>query len=290
MKILLQCLLFLSCNSYVFSAEIIGWKTSISRIITGGKVSPSLVRLEKPPEASLFFGKDDELWNVSSIMPSNEEVAEKLEWAVWNATSGRLIAKGSWVALFELQHHYDLDNPPIQARVKLDAYQVPVDGAQPDASKPPSFSLSYIGRSGQKVVASNTEGDSSMSVEGEVNLGYDHSKIDARIFAYVSLPDCPNIQIESQISIANNLPVWYARSFNGKQGIDLMVTVTLVLADGTLLDELIMRQEGEAIKSFLTPETHGASGNIAIGEKHRLIWSSPPINMMYYLDNQKLTE
>jgi|688.fasta_scaffold18215_6 hypothetical protein len=79
MKILLQCLVFLSYNALAFSAEILAWKTPLSRIDTGGKASPTLVRLEKPPEASPFFGKDDELWNVSSIMPNNEEIAEKLE-------------------------------------------------------------------------------------------------------------------------------------------------------------------------------------------------------------------
>lgn len=76
MKILLQCLLLLTCNALAFSAEILAWKTPIARIAQGGKASPKLERLEKPPEASPFFGKDDELWNVTSIMPNDEEVTE----------------------------------------------------------------------------------------------------------------------------------------------------------------------------------------------------------------------
>ncbi len=290
MKILLQCLLLLSCNALAVASEIIAWKTPISRIDTGGKASPKLVRLEKPPEASPFFRKDDELWNVSSIMPNNEEVADKLEWAVWNATSGRLVAKGSWVALFELQHYYDLHNPPIQARVKLDAYRVPADGSPPDASKQPSFSLSYIGRSGQKVVVSNTEGDSSMSVEGEVIFGDDHSLIDMNIFADIAMDDFPTLKTEGSFSIPNQFPVWFARNYNGKQGIDLLVTATLVLADGTPFLESIMRQEGEIAKPFLITEIYPESGNIAIGEKHRLIWSKTPIDMLVYLDNPTLKD
>jgi hypothetical protein len=287
MKILLQCLLILSCNTLLFSAEILAWKTPISRITAGGKASPTLVRLEKPPEASTFFGKDDELWNVSSIMPNNEEIAEKLEWAVWNATSGRLVAKGSWVALFELQHHYDLENPPVQCRLKLDAYQVPVDGSPPDASKQPSFSLSYIGRSGQIVAASNAEGDSSMSVKSEVYFLGNYSVIDTSILADISLADLPTLQIESSISIGNQVPVWFARNFNGKQGIDLMVTGMLELADGTPFQDVIMRQEGDKMKSFSTSEIHDSSGNIAIGEKHRLVWVATAADVLKKLDNQQ---
>ncbi|MES2980956.1 MAG: hypothetical protein V4727_01475 [Verrucomicrobiota bacterium] len=290
MKILLQCLLFLGFNALAFSAEILAWKTPISQIDTGGKVSPGLVRLEKPPEASPLFGKDDELWSVSSIMPNNQEVTDKLEWAVWNATSGRLVAKGTWVALFELQHHYDLDNPPVQARVKLDAYQIPADAAPPDPSKPPSFSLSYIGRSGQKVVVSNTEGDSSINIESEMIIEHDRSLIDGRILTDISLPDSPTLKIDSSILLVKNSPTWLARNFNGKQGIDLMVTVTLMLADGTPFDELIMRHEGDEMKPFSTSEIHGGSGNIAIGEKHKLVWMPAPPDVLELLDNQQDTD
>jgi hypothetical protein len=290
MKILLQCLLILSCNALAFSAEILAWKTPISRIDTGGKASPRLERLDKPPEASPFFGKDDELWNVSFIMPNDEEVTDKLEWAVWNATSGRLVAKGSWVALFELQRHYDLENPPVQCRLKLDVYQVPADGSPPDGSKQPSFSLSYIVRSGQKVVASNTEGDSSISVESETFFGDYSSVIDTRIFSQISLPNCPNLQIDSSISIENQVPVWFARNFNGKQGVDLMVTGILELADGTPFQDVIMRQEGDNMKPFSISDIHDSSGNIALGEKHRLVWLRPPVGALEYLDNQKLTD
>lgn len=286
MRILFQCLLFLGCNAVALSAEILAWKTPISRIDTGGKASPKLVRLEKPPEASPFFGKDDELWKVTSIMPE-EEGAEKLEWAVWNATSGRLVVKGSWAALFELQHHYNLNDVPLQCRVKLDAYRVPPDGSPPDASKQPAFSLSCITRSGQEAKVSNAEGESSISLETEATFGEDPTIVDTRIFAHVSLPDCPNLQIESSSSFPNHEPVWFARNFNGRQGIDLMVTTTLLLTDGTPFHDLVMRQEGEKAEPFLATAMHPESGNIAIGEKHWLNWSKFPIDLLAQLVNPK---
>jgi hypothetical protein len=209
---------------------------------------------------------------------------------VWNATSGRLVTKGSWVALFELQHHYDLDSQPVQCRVKLDAYQVPADGSPPDASKQPSFSLSYIARSGQKVAASNTEGDSSMNIESEMFIAENHSLIDTRILTDISLPECPTLRVESSVTISNHSPIWFARNFDGKVGIDLMVTLTVILADGTPFDELIMRQEGEKIKSFSKSEIHGASGNIAIGEKHRLVKLPAPPDVLGLLGNQQHTD
>lgn len=187
----------------------------------------------------------------------------------------------------ELQRHYVLDSPPVQCRVKLDVYQVPADGSAPDASKQPAFGLSYISRSGHKEVASNTEGEFSISMKTETIFGDEYSSVDVSISADVTLPDCPNLQIESSISIANNSPVWFARSFNGKQGIDLMVTTTLVLIEGSPFHELIMRQEGDKIKPISTSELYPGSGDIAIGEKHRLIWLATPPDILRMLDNQQ---
>ncbi len=290
MKILLQCLLLLSFNTSGVFAEILAFKIPISLITTEGKGSPNLQRLEKPPEASPFFGKADELWTASSFMPQQEQVSEKLDWVVWNATSGRLVAKGSWSALFELHDYYRLNSSVVQCRLKVDVYDVPTDGSPPDPSKPPAHSLNFVTRSGQTAKASNVEGESSIQFEGEVNIGEDFNLIDLRIAASVSLAKFAIEDIQTSVALNDNTPLWIARDSDGKQGIDLLITASIELTDGTPFRDLIMRQEDNVMKPYSPSTMHKRSGDIVIGEGRRLVWSKFPFDYLRLLYGERSTD
>lgn len=260
------------------SAEIFAWKTPLSAVAPEELNVPSVTRLEKPPEASPFFEPKDELWDIATLMSRPDRaLSDAPEWVVWNATSGRIVAKVSWTAFVEIHHKWNLQNPPVQCRVKIDVYQVAADGSPPDSSKPPERTLTAVTRAGQKTSATYSESGANIGLECETTFSNDGSLIDLRTLISVSLPDGPKSKFDTSVTLLNELPIWLAREFDGKNGIDIMVTVTSELVDGTPFSEAVLRQEGNGIMPFPGEIRHGKSGNIAIGEKVRLIWYPVPI-------------
>jgi hypothetical protein len=281
MKILLQCLLFLSCNALAFSAEILAWKTPLSLITSEGVNDSRVIRLEKPPEASPFFGAKDELWDIALVFSrSDRALSDPPEWIVWNATSGRIVTKVSWMAFLELQHKWDFNIPPVQCRVKIDVYEVAADGAPPDRSKLPKHSLSVITRSGEKTISAYSENEANISLECEACLSEDNSLVDLRTLISVSMPDGLASKFDTSVSLMTGSPLWLARAYDGKNGVDIMVTATPELVDGTPYAELVMRQEGNNIMPFPGDMRNRKSGNIEIGDNYSLIWQPIPIDRL----------
>ncbi|MES2980955.1 MAG: hypothetical protein V4727_01470 [Verrucomicrobiota bacterium] len=291
MRILLQCLLFLSCNALAVASEIIAWKTPIAVIAPQGLNVSGVTRLEKPPEASPFFGPKDELWDVAVLMSKPDRVlSDPPEWIVWNATSGYLVAKVSWAAYLEIEYKWELQLPVSQCRVKIDVYDVPADGSPPDSSKSPKHSLSVFTRNGQKTISSNSEGGTTIGLECEANFPngcpcflemHGSSPADLRTLISVTLPDGSTSKFDTCVVPEDGKPLWLARDFDGKNGIDIMLTATSVLVDGTPVSEAIMRQEGNAVMPFPSNVRNWKSDNVAIGEKSRLIWCSIPLKDMF---------
>jgi hypothetical protein len=291
MKILLQCLLLLSCNALVFSAEIIAWKTPVAVIAPQGLNVSGVTRLEKPPETSPFFGPKDELWDIAVLMSRpDRKLSDPPEWIVWNATSGYLVAKVSWAAYLEIEHKWELQFPASQCRVKIDVYDVPANGSPPNRSKPPKHSLTILTRNGQKTSSSNTENGTSIGVECVADFPdgcpcfleiHGSSNVNLKTLISVSLPDGSTSKFDTCVVPEDGLPLWLAREFDGKNGVDVMITATAELVDGTPVSQAVMRQEGNAIMPFPSHMRYWKSDNIAIGEKSRLIWCSVPLKNIF---------
>jgi hypothetical protein len=244
-----------------------------------------VTRLKRPPEASPFFGPKDELWDVAVLMSSPDRVlSDPPEWIVWNATTGRLVAKGSWAAYLEIEDKWELQFPASQCRVKIDVYEVPADGSPPASSKPPKHSLTFLTRNGQKTSSSNSENGTSIGVECLADFSEDDltvSCVQLKTLITFTRPDGSTSKFDTCVVPEDGSLLWLAREFDGKNGVDIMVTATAELIDGTPTSQAVMRQEGNAIMPFSSNLRYWKSGNIAIGEKSRLIWCSFPLKNIF---------
>jgi len=90
---LLGLLLSMACSA----AEIVAWKVPLSRLGGIALATEGVVRCKAVPEASPFFKEGDEIWDLMGV--GTEKYLQKkmtLDWIVWNASSGRVIAKAKW--------------------------------------------------------------------------------------------------------------------------------------------------------------------------------------------------
>ena len=271
--------IYLALSAFAMSAEIMAWRVPLSKIAPEGVKTPGMVRLDKPPEDSPFFKKGDEIWDIGSVIP---EFAEKSpftpDWKVWNATSGRLVAKGSWSAIRGIERMYGIDNLPRQCRVRMDLFKVPEDGSPPKFSGTADASLSLICRSGQVAKASISNDNASIHFEAEPTLDFNSSLADIRILVSASLSDSPTVEVETATTLRDRASVWIARDFDGKSGVDIRISLNVELADGTSQHEAIQIQEGNTILAYPlnSPFSQYFShhGKVAIENKGWLVWES----------------
>lgn len=110
------------------------WKVPIGQLAPDHENSDQVRKLEKAPGASGFFMPGDELWDVSKVLETgsswrmpvdpSEETGPKLpwagEWAVWNARSQMLIARGDYIDIIEAQQASGFDHSPRVVRAIFD--------------------------------------------------------------------------------------------------------------------------------------------------------------------------
>lgn len=243
MKTLAVSLLSIVLTVLSDAAEIIAWKAPLSNLGYGIE-APEVVRLKTPPEKSPFFGKNDELWDIHAALP---EDAASAAWAVWNQNTGRIVVKGSWVAIHEVEKMIHI---PSHCRITVDAFRVVADGSAPDFSKKPDASISLVVGSGRKATASKQENDSAISLEAEPTTGDEEDFVDLRLMVSASLPGSPALEINTGLSFKAGESIWVARDFDGKSGTDIRVTAAIELTDGTPYAEMMMRQEGDSAVPF----------------------------------------
>ncbi len=244
MKILAASLLSIALAILANAAEITAWKAPLSNLSYEGLEAPGISRMEKPPEKSPFFGEKDVLWDVHAILP---EKAASAEWAVWNETTRRIVVKGPWMIIREMEESIKTAS---HCRVTVEAFRVAEDGTAPDFTKPPDASISLVTGSGQKATGSNQEDDSAIKLEMEPTVGYENDFIDLRMIVSTTLPGAPDLEINTALSFKAGGNIWVARDFDGKSGTDIRVTATIELPDGTPYAEMMMRQEGNSAAPF----------------------------------------
>lgn len=108
------------------------WKVPIGQFVPDHENNAQVRKLEKPPGESGFFKQGDELWDVSKVLmtaalPWLEAPDEgdpkrpwKGEWAVWNARSGMLVARGDYIDMIEAQQACGFDDRPRMVRMKFE--------------------------------------------------------------------------------------------------------------------------------------------------------------------------
>ncbi len=244
MRIFAASLISIASVALANAAEIIGWKAPLSNLAYEGVEATGVDLLKKAPEKSPFFGEKDVLWNVRSVLPDE---AASAEWAVWNETSGRIVVKGSWTVMREMEERIDTAS---QCRITVEAFRVAEDGGTPDFSKQPEASISLVTRSGQKASGSRQGDDSAMKLEAEPTMSEERDFVDLRMVVFASLHGASDLEIQTGLSFKADDKVWVGRDFDGKTGIDLRVSAAIETPDGTPYAEIMMRQEGSAAVPF----------------------------------------
>ncbi len=241
MKNTFHLLLCLFLTSWATAAEIFAWKVPLSYFAWEGLDAPGVVRLESAPEKSPFFSEGDVLWDIRAAVPDAiAKAGASPEWAVWNATSKRIVAKGSFSAIYSLHYHLETESLPTHCRVKIDVFPVSA-AAPPDFTAKPYASLTIATRSGSKSVASISEEGG--GIELECDTTYYKIDIDSRIFLSITLADSSKLEIDTSTSLRDRSGVWLARDYDAKTGMDIRLTASIELLDGTPYSDVTLRQE-----------------------------------------------
>jgi len=264
-KTILRLLLCLCLTSWATAAEIFAWKVPLSNFTPAGLDTPGVARLETAPEKSPFFAEGDELWDIHAAVPDAVvKGGASPEWAVWNATSGRVVTKGAPIVAVALYHHLGIEELPTVCRIGIDVLRVPDGGAPPDFSGKPDASLSFIGRGGTRSNGSFSEKGAEIRSECELTISEDKTIIDSALNLSASLPNYPKLEISTSASMCDHTGVWLARDYDGKSGIDIRYSVTLVLTDGTPYSEAVLKQDGETFLPLQVDRSH--KDPLAIGD------------------------
>jgi hypothetical protein len=224
--------------------EIVGWKAPLTNFRGDGTDGIGVVRLNEPPEKSPFFGEEDAIWDIRNALP----IAEKIEWAVWNGTTERIVVKGTWKAIRELEASISTVK---QQRITVDTYRIGDNGLPPDFSKRPDASVNLIKRSAQDGTASWQAKGSSIRILVEDSDVSEKGLIDLKMEISTSLPEAADLKIKTSGTFRDGQIMWVARGFEGKSGTDICVTATTVLPDGTPYDEMLLVQDGDRMVRFL---------------------------------------
>ncbi|MEO5712652.1 MAG: hypothetical protein ABIT37_04115 [Luteolibacter sp.] len=266
----LLCLILLSLMALLSpAAEIVSWKVPLSGFVEKGLDAQGIVRRKSAPEVSPFFKEGDELWDLKGAAP---DVAEKrdfsLDWLVWNATSGRLVAKGNWIDLSAIHEILRLDRLAKQARINLSAYEVPSDGAPPSEDAKPVATVSLLTRSGMKSEATWSEGGKSISLQTAVSLAETNPIADIQFHCSVGVPDQPGIEVTSVILLRSESPLWIARDFDGKKGLDLKLDYSTESIGSTPLHGQVMiirdNKPVSLMPNWKLPENHRVADGWAV--------------------------
>jgi len=234
-------------------AEIVAWKTPLARYSWQHSGQEKQIRLTNPPEATLFFRPGDELWDLGKL-PKDEriETDPPLEWAVWNATTSTLVTKSDWNGIWQLHQQLRVSSLPKLCRVTMEVFDVPKDGAPLSDKSTLLSKLSWTSRFQQKSEVKDGTDGRTIDVTAETSIGTDRfDLIDLVLETTIRLPEKPKLELKTSLFLDNDHSTWIARDFDGKQGLDLLVTACVEMTDGTPIREAMRLQAGNKVKSLV---------------------------------------
>lgn len=229
----------------------VGWKTPFSGYSTAPLETSGAVRIDAPPETSPFFAAGDELWDLKKVGP--EGPRPTLEWLVWDATARCLVAKGEWAEIYRMHHLMGTPSYPTVCRVTVDAFETPADGSWPADDAVPVASVGSLSRSGLKSTAQWSGGGNSLEMEAETSFAESSSHAELRFSCVAEFCGQPRLILNTAVSLDSGKPLWLARDYDGKRGIDLRAKAVLELLDGSPATERMMAREGEKLVSMNPP-------------------------------------
>lgn len=228
------------------AVEIVAWKVPLSHYTAEDLQSTNITRCKAPPEASPFFKEGDELWDIKGVAPEDGiEHAPQVEWLVWNASSGRLVTKTEWISVWQLHQRLGIEELPRQCRLKASVFEVPANGAPPSESTTARTILTWVTRSGMKFeVAQHTE-LGGVEVRGSSTMYEFGSMADLELQVSCIPSDQPKMDFNCAVSLWSGTSLWLARDFDGRSGLDFVITNRIELMDGTPVEEAMMIQKAD---------------------------------------------
>jgi hypothetical protein len=255
-------ILWLLALATAYPNDIVAWNYPLSGYQDGGLKR----KLDAPPESSVFFKQDDVLHDITPPAADMEEQPDKkLDWLVWNETSGLIVGKGPLQALYLLAGKLRTDELPLIPKMTLDVFEIAA-GGQVAADAIPSCSLSAVSRSGSPFVLKQTSGPWSIELEGEVSCGESKLQDDIRMdseFSLVLSKADEGWKIETNVASQAGGTERVARSVRQGQGIEVRASFELLLPDGRVrVDDVFEEKDGKAqrLDRALVDEAKTSSG------------------------------
>lgn len=247
------CLIFLSSMTMLCpAAEIVGWKVPLSRFVDGGLEADGIVRCKSSPEASPFFKEGDELWDLKGVSEGvRKETAPPLDWVIWNESTGRLVVKADWIGIYQIQGRLRVDRLPRLCRLTAEIFEVPADGSPLEEKSKRVSTISWLTHSDDEFdVSSNIKGQT-FKAKGKVTLGTDSRELGLLVIdGSCVVKDQPLMNFRSGLVMHSNDSVWLVRDFNGKEGLDLRITSSVELLDGSSAEAIMLIQKNSIIEPF----------------------------------------
>lgn len=252
MKVYFRFLVLWLCMlSAGHAAEVISWRLPLEKYAPEGTKAEGVIRLAQPPETSVFFRPEDELWDISKV-DSADAKAQGLDWLVWNATSNRLVAKGEMLAIRRLHHRMEVWRTPVRVKLHCEVFPA-VERREFMGSEKPEASCVIMLETGTRGRNDGQTGRGKLDliVDAVAGEGPDvHLQFDLRF-----IPETrPSITVEGLVMLRDGVATWVAGDWNGEYGHDIRITATIVLEDGSSRAEVALREErGSAVSIDLNP-------------------------------------
>ncbi len=254
-RLFLFALLAIAIPSTGAASITAAWKVPIDRFAPDHEKNPKVHKLEKPPGESGFFQAGDELWDVSKLLdvverdldemlpddpfeesptqesPTREKNPDRVlpftgEWAVWNARSGMLVARGSYSDLLHAQEACDFNDQPEAVRMNLELFKG--DKMEPEQA------LGIVGFSMEEVSA-ESEG---MKIDLEPGINNESGFHELRLA--VSWPAPGNDRrwdVVTALTCRDGVRFPIARHGTGEESWSLFGTAVSEHPDGTLVKD-----------------------------------------------------
>lgn len=233
------------------AGEIVGWNVPLYRFAEHGRWAEGVVRCEAAPEASPFFNEEDELWDLKGIsLDLRKETSPPLEWMIWNASTGRLVVKGEQESIWQLGHRLQPLEQPKQCRLTIEVLEVPADGRPLADQQKATAGLSWITRSDVEFEVSRESEGRVIRAQGKVRMAEDSLLADVEIAIDCSVESQAEMKFNSSFPMMSGNPIWLARDFDGKEGLDLRISSSFELLDGTPVSDIMRIQHGNQTKSI----------------------------------------
>ncbi|GAA5116796.1 hypothetical protein JIN84_18425 [Luteolibacter yonseiensis] len=239
-------ILWLLAIAAAHSNSIIAWNYPLAGYQEGGPKR----KLDAPPEPSVFFSQGDILHDITPPVPAVKDKPDtKLDWLIWNETSGLIVSKGPWQAIYMFADTVRMGEVLSSAKVIVDVFEL-AEGKQATKDARPACSFSVVARNGKPVTLKQTSGPWNIDFEAVPHINEWHVDEEIRFSTRFQLSltkGDETLKIQTAVRSHANRAVRLGRSIRDGRGFEVRATFQLLRPDGQILETGISEERnGEA--------------------------------------------